>query len=129
MMDSCRVDWHDDWVCIVWTSSTWGKPELVSHWWPVAGGCGRRDHPEWADVIGLPATSSSIGSGDFSVKVGGPGLGGYWRGLRLRDGPQTQPIRTDIVPYPCPKVRKGMETRYRDGRWQKYLKTEGWVAA
>jgi hypothetical protein len=31
--------------------------------------------------------------------------------------------------FPCPKVRANIETRYRDGVWQKYLKTKGWVAA
>ena len=29
-------------------------------------------------------------------------------------------------PYPCPKVRKGTETRYQDGEWQK-LTRKGWV--
>ena len=32
-------------------------------------------------------------------------------------------------PYPCPKVRRGVEMRYHDGVWQKYLKTQGWVSA
>ena len=30
-------------------------------------------------------------------------------------------------PYPCPKVRNGIETRYQSGAWQKYLKTKGWI--
>lgn len=30
---------------------------------------------------------------------------------------------------PCPKVRKGIETRYRYGKWEKYSKREGWVTA
>ena len=34
---------------------------------------------------------------------------------------------TSAAPLPCPKVRAGVETRYRDGRWQKYLKARGWV--
>lgn len=29
----------------------------------------------------------------------------------------------------CPKVRKGIETRFHAGVWQKYLKAEGWVKA
>lgn len=35
---------------------------------------------------------------------------------------------TESAPLPCPKVRKGIETRYRQGRWEKCLRT-GWVAA
>lgn len=33
------------------------------------------------------------------------------------------------APIPCPKVRAGIETRYRDGRWEKYPKSSGWVPA
>jgi hypothetical protein len=32
-------------------------------------------------------------------------------------------------PLPCPRVRAGIETRYRDGRWEKWTKRGGWVAA
>lgn len=32
-------------------------------------------------------------------------------------------------PIVCPKVRKGIETRYYCGRWEKYSKREGWIAA
>lgn len=33
-------------------------------------------------------------------------------------------------PFPCPRVRKGIETRWNDSQgWQKYLKSEGWVTA
>jgi hypothetical protein len=31
-----------------------------------------------------------------------------------------------VAPYPCPKVRRGIETRYRYGQWEKRLKT-GWT--
>lgn len=33
------------------------------------------------------------------------------------------------IPIPCPKVRAGIETRYKNERWQKYLKSSGWVTA
>ena len=32
-------------------------------------------------------------------------------------------------PITCPKVKKGIETRYQSGTWQKYSKREGWVTA
>lgn len=36
----------------------------------------------------------------------------------------------DDFSIPCPKVRKGIETRWSSkGYWEKYLKTEGWVRA
>lgn len=40
----------------------------------------------------------------------------------------TTPAFTEEIPLPCPKVRTGIETRYRDGRWQKLLR-DGWVPA
>lgn len=34
----------------------------------------------------------------------------------------------DDLPIPCPKVRKGIETRWSTkGYWEKYLKSEGWT--
>lgn len=33
------------------------------------------------------------------------------------------------IAIPCPKVRKGIDTRFSHGVWQKYLKSEGWVKA
>jgi hypothetical protein len=40
--------------------------------------------------------------------------------------------QADLVvnePIPCPQVRKGIETRYRYGKWEKYLKATGWISA
>lgn len=31
--------------------------------------------------------------------------------------------------FPCPKVRGGLETRYRYGIWEKCTKAHGWVRA
>lgn len=56
------------------------------------------------------------------------GSAGYWIKLPLRDGAKTLPIKTEIEPIPCPKVRKGIEVEYRNGRWMKYLRT-GWESA
>lgn len=33
------------------------------------------------------------------------------------------------TPIVCPKVRKGTDTRYYCGRWEKYSKREGWIRA
>jgi hypothetical protein len=42
--------------------------------------------------------------------------------------PGYQTGRTAVEPIPRPKVRAGIETRYRYGRWEKLLK-KGWVPA
>ena len=46
----------------------------------------------------------------------------------LRIGWNQKPDEFFVEPVPMPKVRKGIETRYRNGRWEKLLK-KGWVAA
>lgn len=52
-----------------------------------------------------------------------------WRGqIQLEHGGKTECEFLQLAPYPCPKVRKGTETRYYIGRWQKYAKRErAWV--
>jgi hypothetical protein len=41
--------------------------------------------------------------------------------------PRAAAIRIEHEPVPCPPVRRGLETRYRDGAWWKFLKSAGWV--
>jgi len=48
--------------------------------------------------------------------------------LYLIDMGKTQSIETTIEDIPCPKVRKGIETRWENGRWEKLLKS-GWKPA
>ena len=45
------------------------------------------------------------------------------RGKTLPD-----PQYSELQPIPCPKVRKGIRTRYIGGRWERLLKSVGWVA-
>lgn len=45
--------------------------------------------------------------------------------LYLIDMGKTQSIETTIEDIPCPKIRKGIETRFENGRWEKLLKS-GW---
>ena len=48
---------------------------------------------------------------------------------QLKNGNQTKPIHVENEPIPKPKVREGIELRYTGGKWQKHLKTQGWVSA
>jgi hypothetical protein len=71
------------------------------------------------DAIGREAT---IQDGRVSVYCGN---GNYLDG-GLVDGGQTKSIKTETIDVPRPKCR--VETRWRDGRWEKLLR-KGWVAA
>ncbi|HXJ56444.1 MAG TPA: hypothetical protein VNU68_07240 [Verrucomicrobiae bacterium] len=119
MSGTYRIDWHDGWLCVVYTDSEWSNPVRYAHWWPAERG----PREDYAELIGKP---TSVHNGEFSARrwENGP-----WFSSRLLNGGQTQPIRTDRTPVLCPKVRAGIETRYRDGQWQKHLKTAGWVPA
>lgn len=67
-------------------------------------------------------TATSQGSGVWHVH----GAGRSNKGSVYFDGQlEADPIETETVPPP--KVRKGVETRWYRGAWQKLLKT-GWVA-
>jgi hypothetical protein len=50
--------------------------------------------------------------------------------LNLKDGIHTKQIGYDEYDIPCPKVKKGINTRWSSwaGRWEKELK-KGWVSA
>jgi hypothetical protein len=49
--------------------------------------------------------------------------------IRLMNGGATQATFNELEEIACPKVRKGIETRFRNGRWEKCLKSQGWVSA
>ena len=75
-----------------------------------------------ADAIDRAATSAG---GFVSCYLGD---GAYFRARMPLLG-QTPALSITETPIPRPKVRVGVETRYRDGRWEKLLKARGWVAA
>ena len=44
-------------------------------------------------------------------------------------GGNAQAEFVEETPVPLPKIRKGIETRWYQGRWQKYIASKGWVSA
>jgi hypothetical protein len=51
-----------------------------------------------------------------------------WNKISLPELARTQAVKQEIVIIPCPKTRKGINTRWNNGRWEKELKT-GWCKA
>lgn len=43
--------------------------------------------------------------------------------------PKAQATTVEEILIDCPKVRKGIETRFRNERWEKYSKVKGWIMA
>ncbi len=120
--DSAIVDYRDGWLCVRYTDTEFFEPIRYSHYWPVR----RIPRDEATNIIGKQAVHAGVGA--YCAKTDDrPGCG-FWVQLPLLNGGQTMPIVTEREPIPCPKVRKGIETRYERGRWEKHLKT-GWTVA
>ena len=114
--------YEDGQLAIKHECAVFSEPKIVTLWWgfgPVA---------KYAVECYLDKPIRELGGGCYEVKYLGIAYGGGTT-LRLPDGGQTKPFKVIESDYPCPKVRKGIETRYHDGVWQKYLRSEGWIAA
>lgn len=117
------IGYHDGWLCVIYSDTEWSNPIRVRHWWPSV----RMSVNEMRDrgfEIGKPLETRSVGNGSFYFSRG---LGMGFEDIRLRDGGKTKPIHTEREEIPPPKTR--VETRYRNGGWEKYLKSKGWVTA
>jgi hypothetical protein len=118
------VDHKEGYLCIRWDDAEYDRPERVTCWYPAF----RAHRADYAHLIGLPAQPVGGSGGRYTVRIG-EGFSGHHVTVQLERGGNTQPIAFERTPIPCPKVRKGVETRYAHREWQKYLKTAGWVPA
>lgn len=113
------VGWRDGWLCVRDVSCMWDEPVVLRHWWPA------RAEP-WVrnkDWHGKRAYRHAAGW--YQVEVGD----GFVRpDVRLKDGGSTQAMFTERWPVPKPRVSSGVQTRFRNARWEKLLK-KGWVSA
>jgi len=107
-------------VCKI--DSAWSIPERITMYWPVA------------ESSGNPYNGNRPGPGDIATyqrscwtttaPAGFPSTGS----VRCVGNGNTPAEIVEKSPILAPKVRKGIETRYHEGRWQKLLKS-GWVNA
>lgn len=116
-----KTDYKDGWLTIREEDSWTDEPVKVITWWPICQDS--RASLESMELLNKECTYE--GGGVYSIR-----LAPYqYRRASLPQGGSTLPIAVERVPIPPPKVRKGIEIRYRNGSWMKYLKTEGWVIA
>lgn len=125
--------WHDELVkrdgkIYIRSEYTQGsQPVRTIMYWPVS-----HANAVIGEVFPLPARRAD--SGLYNVRRE-PDLNkadcGYDAhfSVYLPEGGNTKAEIVENVDYPCPRVRKGIETRYHNGSWQKYSKREGWIAA
>lgn len=108
-------------ICIVEETNQYFEPVKLIRYWPV--GISSLDFKRnfGEDFMGKKCWYRT--NGIYEVDCSGT------LKIQLIDGAQTRPIHTDSIPIVPPKVKKGIETRYYEGNWQKHLKTKGWVLA
>lgn len=107
-------------LCIRYESRDDMEPTLRIMYWPVIRytGNGYGYLPKAGDCVEDVREGTWIASDCVSKKV---------TGTVFMDS-KAQAIHYTKEQIACPKVRNGVETRYRDGAWQKLLK-RGWVRA
>ena len=97
--------------------SVFAEPQWNTVAWKVTGA--RRTGPFAPDLAdGLAVDHCGMGSDRFQAYA----QGDYLILETEHEGTVT------LSDYPCPKVRGGIATRYRNGRWEKCLRA-GWVPA
>lgn len=101
-------------------------PERVVGYWPVS-----EDRSIGAWQLEGCIVEDRAYQGVFSIKPGVEGQD-FWRlkqfkAVLVHNG-RTEAERIERTPIPAPKVKRGIEIRWYEGRWQKLLK-RGWVDA
>ena len=114
-----RLVWTNGWLCVREKSPLDSAPTLVANDYPVHQ-CTERDFLELFD----PTTPWRY---DGDGRYVGTHRGGFLTTLYLKDGGSTRPLHTQETPIARPTCR--VQTRWECGRWEKYLKTAGWVPA
>lgn len=113
-------------LCVRDEYNEYSEPKKRVLYWPV-----NREASRKAAVTVFPEMETG-------AELSGSAHGGYtyYRGYgcyspvaRLENGGRTEALKVETLDVPCPKVRKGVPTRYRNGNWEKYLRAEGWVHA
>jgi hypothetical protein len=114
-------------LCVRDSFYCYDQPQKITQYWPLHSGERYRN-----DVL---ATFPELETSAVAVQAAGSGSYRFTRSsgerceLMLPEGGSTKAIRVETSDVPAPKVRKGTEIRWRNGCWEKYLKSAGWTLA
>jgi hypothetical protein len=111
-------------VYVVHESSDHSKPILFRDHWPTIHSV--HELPTDWETRYKSLESQGGGSAGYTFWYEGNGFGNYMS-IVLMFGGQTESIKRDVLEILPPKTKQ--ETRYRDGRWQRYRKSDkrGWI--
>lgn len=112
-------------LCVRETYNEYSAPKTRVLYWPV-----NREASRKRAIEVFPEIESGK---ELHGRDGGysfyRGYGNYSPTIRLENGSRTEAIKVETLDIPAPKVRKGIEIRFSNGRWEKYLKSSGWTIA
>ena len=109
-------------LCIREVHESSAEPVRTIHYWPIR----RMAQWEW-DSWGSDwreAVWRYNGDGVYVAYINGQHVSAV-----LQDRGNTLAILQVSERIPCPRTRQGTPVRWRNGRWEKYLKRDGWVRA
>ena len=111
---------HKGQWCIKDGFPAYDKPEMIVHHWPIGN---IRPYIDISSYEGHEVNSRQSYSGVYTLRIAAY----QYVDIYLTDLGKTKSIDTITIKIQCPKVRKGIETRWYNGRWEKLLKS-GWVS-
>jgi hypothetical protein len=113
---------RDGKLFVVYASPLDGAPKLRCLWWAVEktrGNAYNAYRPEAGDTV--------RSTGDEWWTANREGVASNVGCVAFSSGKQADYI--EEIDVPAPKVRKGIETRWHQGAWQRFSKRDGWIPA
>jgi hypothetical protein len=123
MSQVMRLGEWDGQLCVYDEDTLNSEPIKLKRWWPI--GLRAYDfYRNYGEHLKNAPVRYGGANGVYEIMTE---MGARPLKIQLIDGGATRPVHFEKVPYQCPKVKKGMQTRYYDGQWWKYLKSKGWT--
>lgn len=125
MKDQYILDQHEGVLCVRADITMSDRPVITSLYWPIGNQYAR----DWQEFIGHRLDGSG---GNYYLSLDETVRPFSWHRqvvFLLTEGVRTEAIHVKSNTVPPPKTRRGIETRWRNGRWEKYLVSKGWVPA
>jgi hypothetical protein len=124
-MEHGKLTWRGNKLCYAVASNSYFDPERITHVWHLETWPPPMDDEDREirkKYEGMETVAFRSFGGNWEVRIP---CGSSSRAVILSGSAKA--IETHTDPVPRPKTTK--ETRWKDGRWEKLLKTRGWVPA
>jgi hypothetical protein len=113
---------RDGKLFVLYETSDFSEPKITHIWWQIVRTTGNPYHcnrPAEGDV------ATFRGNGEWSTHDGKTNV---TSGSVNTGSGDSKAAHVVTFSAPAPKVRSNVETRWQDGRWQKYSKRQGWIS-